>query len=116
MQGIVGLECRAMSGPEQPTPQFPSAGASGYEGAPATEGNARNATVSLVMGILGLVICPLVCSPLAIVFGRRAQDEIRTRPGVGGAGMAKAGVILGWVGLALFVLGVIIYAIIIASA
>ena len=103
-----------MSGPEQPTPQFPP----GYEAAPAAaaEGNARNATVSLVMGILGLVICPIVCSPIAIVFGRRAKEEIRTRPGLGGEGMATAGVILGWIGLALVVVGIVIYAILIATA
>ena len=105
-----------MSGPEQPTPQFPPAGGSGYEAAPAGAGNAKDATVSLVLGILGLIICPIVCSPLAIVYGRRAKDQIRTRPGLGGEGMASAGVILGWIGLALVVLGIVVYAIVIATA
>ena len=36
------------------------------------------AITSLVLGICGLVVCPLVCSVLAIVYGKRAQ-EIETR-------------------------------------
>ena len=108
-----------MSGPEQPTPSFPSASqphpAAG--GAAAVPGeNARNATVSLVLGILGLIICPIVCSPLAIMYGKRAKDEIRSRPGLGGEGAASAGVILGWIGLALVVVGVLVFVISLVAA
>ena len=71
--------------------------------------------MSLVLGILGLIICPIVCSPLAIMYGRRAKDEIRSR-GLGGEGMASAGVILGWIGIALTALGVLIVIISVVAA
>ena len=72
--------------------------------APATS---RDATVSLVMGILGVVLCPVVCAPIALVYGRRARREIATT-GAGGDAMATAGVVLGWVGVVLAVLTVLV--------
>src|SRR6476660_7906837 len=41
------------------------------------------AIASLVLGIGGFVIFPLVLSILAIVLGRQAKREIRERPGLG---------------------------------
>ena len=58
----------------------------------------------MVCGIIGLVCFGIILGPVAIVLGRQAQRE--GSPG----GMAKAGEILGYVDLALFVLWVIIYA------
>jgi hypothetical protein len=70
------------------------------------------ATASLVLGILGLVFCPLICSVLALVFGYQARNEIDGSGGrISGRGNAKAGIVLGWVGVvicALFVILVII--------
>src|SRR3954467_15203480 len=52
------------------------------------------ATASLVLGICGLVVCPFVCSVLALVFGYQAREQIdesggqlggRAPPGGGGA-------------------------------
>ena len=64
------------------------------------------AITSLVLGICGLVVCPLVCSVLAIVYGKRAQREIAASGGrVGGDSYASAGIITGWVGLGLCALG-----------
>ena len=34
------------------------------------------ATASLVLGIIGLVLCPIVCSILAIILGTTARNEI----------------------------------------
>ena len=62
------------------------------------------AIASLVLGIGGFVIFPLVLSILAIVFGRSAKREIAERPGLGGAGLATAGIVLGWIGVALVAL------------
>ena len=70
-----------------------------------TEGSA---TASLVLGIAGLVVCPLVCSILAVIFGNQAKRKIGSDPSLDGEGMAKAGVILGWVGIGLAALGIII--------
>jgi hypothetical protein len=55
------------------------------------------AVASLVMGILGWTVLPLLGSILAIVFGYSARNEIRQRPGeLEGEGMAVAGLVLGW--------------------
>ena len=53
------------------------------------------AIASLVLSLLGL--CG-IGSILAIVFGNMAKKEIAAR-GEGGLGLAKAGVIIGWIGL-----------------
>ena len=49
----------------------------------------------------------VVGSILGIVFGKMAQTRIAADPGLGGEGLAQAGIILGWVGLAV---GVVILA------
>jgi len=54
-----------------------------------------------VCGIVGLFCFGIILGPVAIILGRQAQ-----RDGHRG-GMAKAGEILGYVDLALFVVGVI---------
>lgn len=64
------------------------------------------AVASLVLGIAGIIICPLICSILAIVFGSQAKGKIAADPSLEGEGMAKAGVVLGWIGIALSILWV----------
>jgi hypothetical protein len=71
------------------------------------------AIASLVLSLLGL--CG-IGSILAIVFGNMAKKEIAIS-GEGGAGLAKAGIIIGWIG-AVFVgiyVAVVIIALISAS-
>jgi len=59
------------------------------------------ATTALVLGILGLLVCPLVLSIPALVIGRNAVREIDASNGqLGGRGNAQAGYILGIVGTA----------------
>ena len=95
----------------QPPPPPPPGGGYGQQpgyGAPAPAGNNKKATWALVTGILGL----LCCSPLgvvAIILGRSAEQEIRVT-GQGGAGLAKAGFILGIVALAFLALQIILFA------
>ena len=44
-----------------------------------------------------------------MVLGRRARDEIDANPqALDGRGMATAGIVLGWVGIALSAVGVVI--------
>jgi hypothetical protein len=64
------------------------------------------AIVSLVLSILGLVgALPLVGSIGGIISGHIARQEIREKPHqYGGDGIARAGVILGWIGVGLIVL------------
>jgi hypothetical protein len=65
------------------------------------------AIVSLIFGILGLMGgCPLVGAIIAVVTGNIAQREIHANPAAyTGDGLAKAGIILGWVGLGLMLIG-----------
>jgi len=81
-----------------------------YSGLRRTEGTA---VASLVLGIAGFVVCPLICSVLAIVFGTQAKNKIRQDPSLQGEGMAQAGFVLGIIGLAL---GAILLVIVIIAA
>src|ERR671932_2279712 len=66
-------------------------------------------TAALVLGILGLVLCPLICSVLALVFGYQARREIDASGGrLTGRGNAIAGIVLGWIGVAFLVLLVVL--------
>jgi hypothetical protein len=67
------------------------------------------AIASLVLGIVGITAFPLIPSILALVFGSRAREEIRANPDLSGEGLATAGVILGWIGVAFFALGLLVF-------
>ena len=82
-----------------PPPQSPYG--SGYPQPPARSSN--KPVWALVCGILGILCCGLLGIP-AIILGRQAAAE--GQPG----GMAKAGEILGYVDIALMVLGGILFA------
>jgi uncharacterized membrane protein YjgN (DUF898 family) len=65
------------------------------------------ATTALVLGILGLVVCGLV-APFAWRIGKRTLDEIDGSHGqLGGRGTAQAGYVLGIIGTALLLLGLL---------
>ena len=69
-------------------------------------GNTRKtnplAIVSLILSIAGVSLLPWVGSVAAIVTGSIAQKEIRNQPELfDGEGLARAGVILGWIGTVL---------------
>ncbi len=64
------------------------------------------AIASLILSILGMLpVLPLIGSIAGIVTGIIARKEIRNRPDLyTGEGTAKAGIILGWIGIGLIVL------------
>ena len=67
--------------------------------------NNGKAIASMVLGILGLVILYVVGPILALVFGHMAKNEIERSNGTqGGAGMATAGIVMGWIGVGLALL------------
>lgn len=67
------------------------------------------AVVSLVSGILGWTLLPLLGTIAAIITGHMARGEIRRMPDrLEGDGMALAGLILGWVAVAFWVLGLVL--------
>jgi hypothetical protein len=78
------------------------------------QGTSGEATASLILGICGLVICSLICSPLAIMYGKRAQRSIAASGGrLGGEGQATAGIIMGWIGVGLLALGLVVVVILV---
>ncbi len=80
---------------------------SAYAPAPPTS---NTALVSLIMGILGWVVLPVIGSLLAVVFGHAALGEIDRSGGrIGGRGLAQAGLILGYAGLAVSVLSILLF-------
>jgi hypothetical protein len=68
------------------------------------------AIVSLVFGIICWVAIPFIGAIVAIVCGHIARTEIRNAPpgSVNGDGMAVAGLILGYLHLALFALFILL--------
>jgi hypothetical protein len=67
------------------------------------------AIASLVLGIVGVTVFPLIPSILALVFASRARDEMRADATVSGEGLATAGLILGWIGVALSLIGLLFF-------
>jgi hypothetical protein len=65
------------------------------------------AIASLILGIAGFFVFPIVPSILAVVFGQKAREELRRDPTLGGEGLATAGIVLGWVGIALVGIGLL---------
>ena len=99
-----------MSYESAPPPPPPSAGGPGAPYGAAPAGRNGKALWSLISGIVGL----LCCSPLgivAIILGRQAQSEIEASGGAQeGAGMAKAGFIIGIIALVWMVISILLYA------
>jgi hypothetical protein len=65
------------------------------------------AIASLVCGIAAFVAIPVIGSIAAIVLGHSARKEIERTFGLEGEGYASAGIILGWIGVGLLVLGIV---------
>jgi hypothetical protein len=73
--------------------------------APPKQPQNGKATASLVLGILGLVILYVIGPILALVFGHMAKNEIEASNGAqGGSGAATAGIVMGWIGIGLALL------------
>jgi hypothetical protein len=85
----------------------------GYPSSPGPR-TSPNAIVALVLGIIALTGCGLAGIP-AVVLGYRARREIRESAGQQeGDGLALAGVVLGWIGVALTAVLVVGFAALIA--
>ena len=85
----------------------PYAPAPGYGAPPPRDirAAASAAQTSLICGILGLVVCA-VLGIIAIVQGNKAKAVLQ--PGDPGYGAAQAGLVLGWIAVALWALGLVI--------
>ena len=72
--------------------------------------NSGMAIVSLIFGILGLTFFPLIGSIVALITGYAARNEIKESMGtMGGDGMATAGIIMGWIGIGLAIIGCCVF-------
>jgi hypothetical protein len=67
---------------------------------PRTDPYAIASIVCAVANFLGVF---LIGAILGIVFGKMAQKNIAQNPSLEGAGLARMGIIVGWVGIGVFV-------------
>jgi hypothetical protein len=73
---------------------------------PVYQQNSSLAVISLITGIASYFIVPLLGAIAAIITGNMAKKEIRQSNGhLTGEGLARWGVILGWVNIGLSVIG-----------
>ncbi|MGH9199553.1 MAG: DUF4190 domain-containing protein, partial [Acidimicrobiia bacterium] len=87
-----------------------------YTAGPPNDGQA---TAALILGLLGIVLCPLILSIPAIILGRQSQRRIEMSAGaLSGLGLAKAGWILGIIGTAVGAIPLlfILFAVILGAA
>jgi heme/copper-type cytochrome/quinol oxidase subunit 2 len=90
------------------------------DGAGAPQGNGM-ATASLILGICSIVLfwlsfIGIVCGVLAIIFAVVAKNKIKANPNTAGVGSAKAGLITGIIGIAIWLVMVIVVAVFLTSA
>jgi len=99
-----GAPPAAPYGSSYPAPAAPY----GYAGYAPRRTNGL-AIASMILSIIGFLwILPLVGSLAGAIMGHISLGQIK-RTGEGGRGMALAGIIVGWAGLALLVLGVLFF-------
>lgn len=104
-------------------PVYPPPAAPGYQAPPAYAAappagvpNAPEALWSLILGIVSLVCCGFLAGIPAIILGSSAKKKITASGGtLGGEGMAKVGIILGWISIGLTIIGVLIWIIALAT-
>ena len=95
----------------QPPPYGPPPGGPPF-GQGARE-NAPNAVLSLVLGIVGILLCS-IAAPFAWVLGKKAEEAVAANPGrYTGKDMATAGKILGIIGTALIGIAIVVVIIIV---
>ena len=107
---------------DQDDPQNPGPSNLGNPSNPGTQGNPNDPQVQYVQQVYvprstsGLAIASMVLgilwiywvgSILAVVFGHIALSQCKQDPNLGGKGMAIAGVVLGWIGVAFIILAII---------
>jgi len=73
------------------------------------------AIASLVSAILGFFMVPILGSILGVVFGNIARRRIAETPGLQGSEMARAGIIIGWVGIVLAALAILLIILLISA-
>ena len=88
-----------------PASGYPAA--PGYGSYPPVAKTNTLAVVSLISAIAGMVIIPFIASVVAVITGHMSLGQLK-QSGEQGRGLALAGTIIGWVGIGLSVLSVIL--------
>ena len=68
-----------------------------------------NATVALVLGILGIVMCSVCTAVPGLILASSSLATAQQYPGHPDEGMAKAAKIISWIAIGLFIAGILIY-------
>jgi len=102
--------------PPPPAPSYGATSGPSYASAPPPAAGAGKVTntmaiVTLIAGIGGFTFLPFIGSIVAVITGPMADRQI-AQTGEDGAQLSKIGKILGWVGLGLWVLGILGFALI----
>ena len=85
-----------------PPPSAPPPGYQPYNGGYQAPRSHGKATAAMVCGIIGIFLCPIVLSLLAVIFGVTSKNEIDASDGAyTNRSSATAGLVLGIIGLAL---------------
>lgn len=91
-------------------PPPPGAGGYGQPGGYAQPQSNKKALWSMILGIVSIVCCGILAGIPALILGNIAKKEIAAAGGMqSGGGMAKAGVILGIISIALTIIYIILY-------
>jgi hypothetical protein len=86
-----------------------------YTQLPPVTRNSTMAIVSLISGIVSWFLIPFIAAVVAVITGHMAKNEIKKSAGmISGNGMATAGLILGYVQLALGLCVCIVVAVMLA--
>jgi hypothetical protein len=94
-----------------PTPSLPPQ-MQGYQSLP--QADSKNATITLVLGIVSLFCAGLITGIIALVIGSQAKKEPNLTPN--SQMMIKVGMILGTIGIVLNVLAILYYIVIVVMA
>ena len=109
----------------QPLSQFPEFGGAAAPAVPPVQAGATPTSVpttagyvarteplaiwSLVLSIVGLLCCGFIVAVPGVISGHLAISKIRKAPNLGGTGLAVAGLIIGYVGIALWVIWLFLF-------
>ncbi|GAA1694049.1 hypothetical protein GCM10009808_08940 [Microbacterium sediminicola] len=86
-------------------PVYPAAAPGGYPPAPSTN---TLAIVSLISSLVGVFIIPVIGQIVGVITGHISLGQIK-HTGEGGRGLALAGVIVGWVSMGLWIIGIVLF-------
>lgn len=68
-----------------------------------------NATVALVLGILGMTMCSICTAVPGLILANSSLATAQQYPGHPDEGMAKAAKIVSWIAIGLFIAGILLY-------